>query len=137
MTDPTPRPSGPRDAWTVAMLAILPLLALGSCVARGALFRPQFPDCLILAGPTLAGTALSLVLVRRSRIGAVFFLLYGLMLSAAPELYLRPQDRAFYERVEAMKDAGLPTGWVAESRGWPRSNGMLIHSDDEYWFMTD
>lgn len=119
------------------MLAILPMLAFGSCFVRGSQFSPHTPVSPSFSVPILTGTALSIALARSSRISMIFFLEYGLVLSAVPELYWRPQDWAFFERVATMKAADVPTDGVAEPRGWPRSHGMLIHSDDEYWFMTD
>jgi len=134
------RPAGPvstktKDAWVLALAVILPLLSFVNCSARGACFAPEVNACLIGMVPPLVCTAICAWLVRRSRIGVILFLIYGGLLSFAPELYWRPQDRAFYEKVMAMKADGEPTDWVSVSRGFPSSGWSVNYSDGEFWML--
>ncbi len=134
------RPAGPvstktKDAWVLALAVILPLLTFGNCVTRSSHFGPWHADYLIQIGIGLICTFICVGLVRSSRIGVILFLLYGGLLSATPELYWRPQDRAFYEKVMAMQAAGEPTDWVMVNRGFPCSGLDLIYSDGEFWTM--
>lgn len=130
---PGPFPTNTKDNWVVAWILLLPLLAFGNCVTRGSDFGPWHAGYLIQISILLGCVGLCVWLVRRSRIGVILFLLYGGLWTVAPELYWRPKDRAFVEKVMAMKASELPTDWVVEGRSWPCSAWDLIYSDGEFW----
>jgi hypothetical protein len=124
-----------RNGWVLALAVFLPLLTFGNCVTRGSEYGSLDSGYLTLLGLSLGCTLLCVWLVHRSRLGMIFFLIYGCLLSITPELYWRPQDRAFYDKVMAMKAAGIPTDWVIEERGFPSSAWKIIYSDGEIWML--
>lgn len=124
-----------KDAWVLALAVILPLLTFGNCVTRGSDFGPWHAGYLIQTGISLGCAGLCVWLVRRSRIGVILFLIYGGLWTVAPELYWRPKDRAFMERVADVNASELPHDWVVESRSWPSSAWTMIYSDGEIWMV--
>lgn len=124
-----------KDAWVLALAVILPLLTFGNCVTRGTDFGPWHADYLIQIGILLGCVGLCVRLVRHSRIGVMLFLIYGGLLSLAPELYWGPQDLAFYREVQAIDPYLLEEDLVRPviHRRWPCSDYSIHYSGGEFW----
>lgn len=126
-------PTNKKAAWVVALAIFLPLLAFGSCMTRGSDYGPMHTDYLIQVGLSIVITLLGAWLARPSIVAVILFILYGSILTVAPERYWQPKDQAFAEKVRAIEKLGESANGLMEDRPWPCSGYHIHYDDGEFW----